>query len=205
MTTQISQLYKSRQNLLNLLQRRGFDTKGYENYSYSELRMMNANKQLDMLVTNPKTNKKLYVKYHLATKIRPPYVYDYVDDLYNVEDILEASDDLIIIIKDKVNDTAIKLMKKLYIKDNVFCTIMTLKQLQFNILEHTLVPPHKILNDDEVKIVKDTYNITQDSQFPEISRFDPVAQAIGMRPGQVCEITRGSKTAIITKYYRLCY
>ena len=96
-------------------------------------------------------------------------------------------------------------MKKLYIKDNVFCTIMTLKQLQFNILEHTLVPPHKILNDDEVKIVKDTYNITQDSQFPEISRFDPVAQAIGMRPGQVCEITRGSKTAIITKYYRLCY
>lgn len=205
MTTQISQLYKSRQNLLNLLQRRGFDTKGYENYSYSELRMMNANKQLDMLVTNPKTDKKLYVKYHLATKIRPPYVYDYVDDLYNVEDILEASDDLIIIIKDKVNDTAIKLMKKLYIKDNVFCTIMTLKQLQFNILEHTLVPPHKILNDDEVKIVKDTYNITQDSQFPEISRFDPVAQAIGMRPGQVCEITRGSKTAIITKYYRLCY
>ena len=167
--------------------------------------MMNANKQLDMLVTNPKTDKKLYVKYHLATKIRPPYVYDYVDDLYNVEDILEASDDLIIIIKDKVNDTAIKLMKKLYIKDNVFCTIMTLKQLQFNILEHTLVPPHKILNDDEVKIVKDTYNITQDSQFPEISRFDPVAQAIGMRPGQVCEITRGSKTAIITKYYRLCY
>mgnify|MGYP001373480688 CR=1 FL=1 len=205
MTTQISQLYKSRQNLLNLLQRRGFDTKGYENYSYSELRMMNANKQLDMLVTNPKTNKKLYVKYHLATKIRPPYVYDYVDDLYNVEDILEASDDLIIIIKDKVNDTAIKLMKKLYIKDNVFCTIMTLKQLQFNILEHTLVPPHKILNDEEVKIVKDKYNITQDSQFPEISRFDPVAQAIGMRPGQVCEITRGSKTAIITKYYRLCY
>ena len=205
MTTQISQLYKSRQNLLNLLQRRGFDTKGYENYSYSELRMMNANKQLDMLVTNPKTDKKLYVKYHLATKIRPPYVYDYVDDLYNVEDILEASDDLIIIIKDKVNDTAIKLMKKLYIKDNVFCTIMTLKQLQFNILEHTLVPPHNILNDDEVKIVKDTYNITQDSQFPEISRFDPVAQAIGMRPGQVCEITRGSKTAIITKYYRLCY
>ena len=81
MTTQISQLYKSRQNLLNLLQRRGFDTKGYENYSYSELRMMNANKQLDMLVTNPKTDKKLYVKYHLATKIRPPYVYDYVDDL----------------------------------------------------------------------------------------------------------------------------
>ena len=205
MATQISQLYKSRKHLLELLRRRGFDIKGYENYSYNELRTMSANKQLDMLLTNPKTEKKVYVKYHLTTKIRPPYVYDYVEDLFNLEDILSPSDDLIIIIKDKVNDTSLKLMKNLYIKDKVFCTIMTLKQLQFNILDHSLVPPHRILSEAEVESIKENYNITQDSQFPEISRFDPVAQAIGMRPGEVCEIIRGSKTAIMTKYYRLCY
>jgi DNA-directed RNA polymerase subunit H len=205
MATQISQLYKSRKHLLELLGRRGFDIKGYENYSYNELRTMSANKQLDMLLTNPKTEKKVYVKYHLTTKIRPPYVYDYVEDLFNLEDILSPSDDLIIIIKDKVNDTSLKLMKNLYIKDKVFCTIMTLKQLQFNILDHSLVPPHRILSEAEVESIKENYNITQDSQFPEISRFDPVAQAIGMRPGEVCEIIRGSKTAIMTKYYRLCY
>jgi len=205
MATQISQLYKSRKHLLELLGRRGFDIKGYENYSYNELRTMSANKQLDMLLTNPKTEKKVYVKYHLATKIRPPYVYDYVEDLFNLEDILSPSDDLIIIIKDKVNDTSLKLMKNLYIKDKVFCTIMTLKQLQFNILDHSLVPQHRILSEAEVESIKENYNITQDSQFPEISRFDPVAQAIGMRPGEVCEIIRGSKTAIMTKYYRLCY
>ena len=82
---------------------------------------------------------------------------------------------------------------------------MTLKQLQFNILDHTLVPPHRILSEAEVDAIKEKYNITQDSQFPEISRFDPVANAFGMRPGEVCEIIRGSKTAIMTKYYRLCY
>lgn len=205
MATQISQLYKSRKHLLELLKRRGFDIKGYENYSYNELRTMSANKQLDMLLTNPKTEKKVYVKYHLTTKIRPPYVYDYVEDLFNLEDILSPSDDLIIIIKDKINDTSLKLMKNLFIKDKVFCTIMTLKQLQFNILDHSLVPPHRILSEVEVESIKENYNITQDSQFPEISRFDPVAQAIGMRPGEVCEIIRGSKTAITTKYYRLCY
>ena len=43
-----------------------------------------------------------------------------------------------------------------------------------------------------------------DSQFPDISRFDPVAQAIGIRPGQVCEIIRPSKTAISAPYYRIC-
>ena len=48
------------------------------------------------------------------------------------------------------------------------------------------------------------YNIVNIKQLPDISRFDPVAQAIGMRPGDVCCIERPSKTAIISKYYRLC-
>ena len=205
MTSLVSQLYKSRKILLELLKRRGFDVKGYDNFSFSELRVMNANKQLDMLLTNPTTNKKIYIKYHLATKIRPPYVYDYVEDLFNLEEVLTPSDDLIIIIKDKVNDTSVKLMKNLYITENIFCTILTLKQLQFNILDHSLVPPHRILSNEEINNIKTKYNITQNNQFPEISRFDPVAQAIGLRPDQVCEIIRGSKTAITTKYYRLCY
>ena len=43
-----------------------------------------------------------------------------------------------------------------------------------------------------------------DTQFPEISRFDPVAQAIGIRPGEVCEILRPSPVSIVAKYYRIC-
>ncbi len=43
-----------------------------------------------------------------------------------------------------------------------------------------------------------------DGQFPDISRFDPAAQAIGIRPGEVCEIIRPSKTAISAPYYRIC-
>jgi DNA-directed RNA polymerase subunit H (RpoH/RPB5) len=48
------------------------------------------------------------------------------------------------------------------------------------------------------------YNIVDKNQFPDISRFDPVAQVIGLRPGQVCHILRPSKTAILTDYYRVC-
>ena len=83
------------------------------------------------------------------------------------------------------------------LKDNV-------KESIFNILEHSLVPPHKILTDDEKKKVYKQYNITNDSQFPEISRFDPVASALGMRPGDLCKIERPSPTAITSTYYRLC-
>jgi len=41
-------------------------------------------------------------------------------------------------------------------------------------------------------------------QLPMIDRFDPVAIAIGMKPGQICEITRKSATAIVSIYYRHC-
>ena len=52
--------------------------------------------------------------------------------------------------------------------------------------------------------IKNKYNIMDDTQFPDISRFDPVAQVIGIRPGQVCEIIRPSKSAIKGYYYRIC-
>jgi DNA-directed RNA polymerase subunit H (RpoH/RPB5) len=58
--------------------------------------------------------------------------------------------------------------------------------------------------ESEVKQVMTKYNITDKVQFPDISRFDPVARVIGLRPGQVCNITRASKTAIETNYYRVC-
>ena len=60
------------------------------------------------------------------------------------------------------------------------------------------------MSESEKIAIKTKYNIISDNLFPELSRFDPVAQAIGIRPGEVCEILRPSKTAISAPYYRLC-
>ena len=43
-----------------------------------------------------------------------------------------------------------------------------------------------------------------DYEYAEISRFDPAALAIGIRPSQVCEIIRKSPTSINSKYWRIC-
>ena len=48
------------------------------------------------------------------------------------------------------------------------------------------------------------YNIMKDEEFPYLQRFEPVAKAIGIRPGEVCEILRPSKTAVVAPYYRIC-
>jgi DNA-directed RNA polymerase subunit H (RpoH/RPB5) len=95
-------------------------------------------------------------------------------------------------------------LKHIWEQDGIFIIIQSLKRLQFNILNHTLVPPHRIMTLAEIETIKKKYNITDNSLFPEISRFDPVAKSIFIRPGEVCEITRPSKSAIESFYYRIC-
>ena len=148
--------------------------------------------------------KKVYVKYHSAKSLRPVNVYEYIDDLFNLEEVLTKKDDLIIIMKDKPNETIEKTLKNIWEQDGIFVTIFNIKGLQFNVLDHTLVPPHYALSEEEGTAIKAKYNILTDDQIPDISRFSPVAQAIGLRPGQMCHIVRPSKTAISADFYRVC-
>jgi DNA-directed RNA polymerase subunit H (RpoH/RPB5) len=127
-----------------------------------------------------------------------------IEDLFYLEETLTKEDILYIITKDDINETLTNLLKHIWAQDRIYIIIQSLKRLQFNILDHVLVPPHRIMSNEEVDVVKQRYNITNNNLFPEISRFDPVAQVIFIRPGEVCEITRPSKTAIESLYYRIC-
>ena len=127
-----------------------------------------------------------------------------IDDLFNLEEILKKDDTLFIIIKDEINETLTNELKHIWESDGIFIVIENIKRLQFNILDHDLVPEHTILPESEVVNIMKKYNITDKIQFPDISRFDPVARAIGLRPGQLCHIVRPSKTAIEADYYRIC-
>tara|TARA_R110002073_G_scaffold1968_5_gene13827 strand:- start:1553 stop:2194 length:642 start_codon:yes stop_codon:yes gene_type:complete len=203
----ITSVFKSRQNLLKLLVAQGYDVNDYEEFSVNEVHVMYNNLQLDMLMSSetPTDNsKKVYVKYHLAKTLRRDNINDYIDDLYNLEQVLTKNDTLIIVIKQEPHEPLLNILKQIWEQEGIFIMIYNLERLQFNILEHTYVPKHTILNDEEVNDMKKRYNIINDKQLPEISRFDPVAQAIGMRPGQMCKIIRPSKTAITTDYYRIC-
>jgi DNA-directed RNA polymerase subunit H (RpoH/RPB5) len=147
---------------------------------------------------------KIYIRYYLAKSLRPQNLQEMIDDLFNIEEVLGKNDTLFIVVKDEVNETLVNTLKHIWEQDKIFIVIQNLKRLQFNILKHVLVPPHRVLNNAEVLVVKRRYNVMDDEQFPIISRLDPVAQAIGIRPGRVCEIIRPSKTAISAPYYRIC-
>lgn len=201
----ISQINKSRNILLDILKSRGYKTDEYRGFGISGIQSMFNNKQLDMLLEKEDGSGKIYVKYHISNKLRETHVYDYIDDLFHLEEILSPKDELLIIIKNQnINKTLEELMDFIYKKDKIFINIACIKHYLFNILEHEIVPKHKKLSNDEKKQIYEKFMITKDSELPEISRFDPVAKAIGLRPGELCEITRPSSNSIKAKYYRLC-
>jgi hypothetical protein len=106
----ILSIYNSRKTILDLLTRAGFDANEYRGFSINEIDAMATNSQLDMLMTNDETHRKVYVKYYFTDKqtsrqIRPNILNDIVEELYYVESVLEKPDTLVIIIDDEPNES----------------------------------------------------------------------------------------------------
>lgn len=200
----ITEIYKSRKNLLDILESRGFDTSDYNSFTYEELHTMIQNQQLDFIVKKVDTEKKVYVKYNIVKVLRPNNIYDYVEDLFHIENVLTKNDDLIIINKDEPNDTLQTTVKNIWLNDGVYIAIINIARLQFNILNHTLVPKHTVLSEEEKIVFLEKYNITNKKMIPTISYFSPVSIVLGIRPDDICKIERFSKTAINSDFYRIC-
>ena len=206
----ISVIHKSRQNVLDLMEKQDYNTSEYAKFSINEVNSMKQNNQLDMLIEKntedpvTKRKQKIYIHYFITKKITSANIQTLIDDLFNLEETLTKDDTLFIICKDDMNETITNELIHLWEKDGMFIVIESIKRLQFNILNHSLVPKHRVMSEDEVIKVMLKHNITERKQFPDISRFDPVARVIGLRPGQVCHIVRPSKTAVIADYYRVC-
>ena len=204
----ISNIHKSRETVTVLMERQGYDVSDYKNITLTETNAKYMSDQLDMLFaknSNPdKSIKKTYVNFYLGKSLRPNYIQETIDDLFEIESVLTKEDTLMIVIKEDPHDTITNALKHIWEKDGYFVIVENIKRLQYNLLDHSLVPAHRILTDEEVTVMKNKYNAKNSVDLPDISRFDPVCRAIGMRPGDICEITRASKNSIYGVYYRVC-
>jgi len=210
-------VYKSRRTLIDILGSLGYNTNLYKNFTASEVDSMLKTDQLDMFLDydtdypDPTvyTNSKVYVKYMLSAKpVQFNKIREVVYDMFESETSqLTKKDTLIIILNDEPNDTMITKLTYLFDKEGIFVVIHNIKRLQVNILKHSMVPPHFILTEPEQSAFLLKMGINPDEyvrKLPEISRFDPVALCICMRPGHVCRIERPSITSLTTDYFRVC-
>ena len=208
-SSRIISIYKSRTTLLAQLQKQGYNVDDYSSFTINEIDSMLSNSQLDMLINHSDKGTKIYIKYYFTLKqttkqIKKEVLDNIIEDLFTIDEVLTKKDTLMVIIDDEPNDTILTKMKYLYNHDGIFVIIHNIHRLQYNILDHTLVPYMRVLDAiEEVEFMK-TKQIRDKSQLPEISRFDPQALVIGLRPGDICLIERASITALKTNYYRVC-
>ena len=203
-STLVTQVYKARNTLLAQLSEQGYDISSLIGFSITEVGTMLKHDQLDFKVTR-EDGRNTYVKFHHAKALRPANVYDFVDQLFKSDDpVLAPTDSLYIVANSDANDTLTKVLGLLWQQESLYVVVNSLAKLQYNALEHTLVPKHYVLTDEEASDVRKRYSIRKDSQLPAISRFDPIAVIIGLRPGQICQIVRPSRTSINAINYRFC-
>ena len=73
---------------------------------------------------------------------------------------------------------------------------------KLNVLDHAMVPDHKIMSEEEVSELLTLYNITTE-QLPKIYNDDPAVKTIGAEVDNVIQVIRASHTAGRAEAYRL--
>ena len=213
----LNMIYNSRNTLLKYLKDQHFDTSKHENFTISEISAMeqvssqqsshSSVSQLNFEVKSKKNindkEKTCSVMYYINKTMKKSVLQELINEYYDYDDRDKTLFSLIIITT-SVNDTNMNIVREMWEKYGEYCVLYDLSSLQYNVIEHSFVPKHKKLTEEEKENVMKIYNITNDSQFPEISMFDPVAKAILLRPGDLCEITRYEKISFKNLIYRIC-
>ena len=135
-SSRITSIYKSRTTLLQQLEKQGYNTEDYSNFSMNEIDAMLSNSQLDMLLTSRENDKKVYIKYYFTIKqtnkqIKKDALDDIIEDLFSIDEVLTKNDTLMIIIDDEPNDTILTRMRYLFDHDGIFVIIHNIKRIAY--------------------------------------------------------------------------
>lgn len=213
----LNEIYNSRKTLLKYLKAQGYDTSNHENFTIAEISAMEQAgsqqtsealiNQLNFQVKSKKDDKHhektCSIVYYVNKAMKKTVLQDIIDEYYDYDDKDKKLSSLIIVTTN-VNDTNMNIVREMWEKYGEYCVLYDLSSLQYNVIEHEFVPKHVKLTQEQKDNVMKKYNVLNNSQFPEISMFDPVAKAILLRPGELCEITRYDKISFENKFYRIC-
>ena len=213
----VDTLYRSRSILLEMLQQRGYNTEDFEHFTQDDIStMMNQSKNQDDINPGPldilleKSDKcKIYVKYKLEKFKQVNKLDKQVTEIFS-KLLDKRKDTLVLLYIDRVEFKNSKENKvETYVNDKFssdkyFIQIFGLENFLFNPTKHIIVPQHRIMSKDEIKQMMLDNNVKDSSKLPTIRREDPTAKFIGMKPGDICEITILSPNSGSYKKYRLC-
>jgi len=207
-------LYRSRLTLLDHLEDAGYDTQPYRKFSHKEISEMvksgpiaGAPPALIMeLSRKPEATSqkaKCMVVYTLG-KIKqklPNFTMKIIDQESGFD---PETTELIIITLEPIAPNFHTMAYTCYNTHKTLVRYFQAAAIVNNPLKHILVPKHELVpKEQEEELLKSLY--AKKTQLPLIRYHeDPIARIIGLLPGDIVKITRGSLSAGECIGYRLC-
>ena len=200
---EISKLFKVKKTLDKMMEDRGYigDKKSFEEWKEDLQKKeemngiyykINEDKKYQNNIDQndneqKRLTKRLYYKY-ISQKINADTIKLFLNDIKNSQ----AASGLIIM-DGKISQQAKQKIQE--ISKEFPIEVFTTNELVVNITEHELVPEHKLLSEEDKKILLERYRIRDQNQLPKILLTDPVARYLGLKRGDVVKIIRESENA----------
>lgn len=203
----VRKVFTARAILLKQLAALGYKTRIWNEETPAEIDMRIQNKELNFVLepSGEMNEGATHIRFHIEKALRHIHINALADEFAEMAGYDRSKDTIILISKDLPNDSVKTALESVYATKGIYIIVRALQELQFNILEHKLVPKQTKLTPPQTQNLKKRFRIHDvRKQLPGISRFDPAARAIQLRPGQVVQILRASVNSGYTNYYRVC-
>ena len=196
----ISQYYRAYQTVLEMIEDRNYIVpEEYKAVDNNTFKYLYTNSKLDIFVKDHNnSSSKLFAKFIQMNKVKPNFIRELILKIKE-EFLTDENDKLLIILKNKPNNSILKIPKE---NKYNFCQIFWINNLQFNITKHDLVPKHVKLDEKEVIALLNKYSLKNRSHLPVICKEDPIIKYFDISPNSVVKITRPSRTMGNYEFYR---
>ena len=210
-------LYETRIEVLEMLEKRGFNVDTYKSFTKEEI-FTQFEQNSKFLITeeigpldiylSKENGESVFVKYRLESKFKKSKSLDLqIENIFNGK--LKTNDTLIIIFVSRVlsnnkDSNVCQYCENIFKKKKYFVQIFGLENFLFNPTKNAIVPKHTKISQQEEAELLDRYNINNKKSLPIICREYPIAKYIGLKPGEICKIKALSLSSMYTIKYRLC-
>ncbi len=204
----VRRVFTARAIRLAQLESLGYKVGHLQGMSPADVDRQMQDQELSFVVSGTSAAQRpVHVRFHIDKALRQVHINTLAEEFRELDGFDVTRDTVVLISKDLPNDSVRAAVVSARASGGPHIIIQALAELQFNVLTHRDVPPHRAMGAAEIKAFREKYGLTAQGglrKLAGISQFDPVARAMLFRPGTVCEITRPSVSAGSCVYYRLC-
>lgn len=196
-------LNRSRMVVTEMMTSRGFDMTQHTNFTP----VLNIKSSFDT-ITVKKEDEITVIRYDANRRTTHKSLMDIVEDEIEHWDERNKLFTIVLVVSEEPSVALKDAAKLIYQTKRVFVQPFSIERLSFNISKHSIVPLHERLQEDNLEEIKkiffETFHINTYEKLPKIFVDDPVAMFIGLRPRELCKITRNTINAGDHVVYRYC-